>query len=175
MKISFPKCVKRHSKKWACNAHAKFKDCVLVKSFSHICTYLWRALFQNMISEIGTDIATLIFGLACNTFRKCALHIYAYLEGREQAGTLASRRTSKQAHEQAGAQTSRPSSKQAHKQAGAQANRCTSKQARLAPDVSRHDVSRQVNVKVFMHNGRETKSQTPVFEQFCLFVCCCTS
>ena len=43
MKSSFSKRVKRHSRKWACNFNAKFKDCVLITSFSHmyICVYMY--------------------------------------------------------------------------------------------------------------------------------------
>ena len=84
MKNSFPKRIKRHSKiKWACNANAKFIDCVLEKSFSqvyiYICTYLWRALFQNIISEIVIDITTSISGLMLITFWKRTLHMYIYI------------------------------------------------------------------------------------------------
>ena len=65
--------------------NVKFKDCDLVKSFAHmcvyayICTYLRRALFQKMFSEIGIGIATSIFGLAPNAFRKITIHIYIYI------------------------------------------------------------------------------------------------
>ena len=58
-RVLFQNTLSANPEKWACQANAKFKDCDLVKSFSHmyiciyICTYLWRALFQNMISELG--------------------------------------------------------------------------------------------------------------------------
>ena len=53
-------------KKWACNAKAKFKDCVFRKElftyeYIHVCTYLRRARFQNINSELGIGIATSIF------------------------------------------------------------------------------------------------------------------
>ena len=71
MKSSFPKRVKRHFRKCACNANAKFKECVLVKGFSHIYVLIYkRALFQNMISELDIGIETSIFGLALNAFWK---------------------------------------------------------------------------------------------------------
>ena len=47
-----------------------------------MCTYLRRALFQSMISEVGIAMATQIFGLAVITFWKstfiyiCLPHIY---------------------------------------------------------------------------------------------------
>ena len=76
MKISFPKRAKHYSIKWACNANAKFKDLILViEIFTYVymciystCTYLWRALSQNMTSELGIGTATSIFGLALNAF-----------------------------------------------------------------------------------------------------------
>ena len=62
MKSSLPNRVKRHSKIWFSNVNPKFVDCVLAKKTLHICiytnifTYLWRALLQNTISEIGINI-----------------------------------------------------------------------------------------------------------------------
>ena len=47
--------------------------------YARMCTYLWRVLFQNMISELGIGITTSIFGLALNTFWKRAPHIYIYI------------------------------------------------------------------------------------------------
>ena len=75
MKNSFP------NGKWACNANANFRDCVLGKKrFSHmyayIWTYLWRALFQHMSSELNIDIAISIFVMVLNAFWKRALHDY---------------------------------------------------------------------------------------------------
>ena len=83
MKSYFPKRVKPQSKKkWTCNANTKF-DYLLENSFSHrnncIYTNLWRALFQNMISEFAIAIATSICGLALSAFRKRALQIYEQL------------------------------------------------------------------------------------------------
>ena len=53
IKSSFPKRFKRHSRKWACNANFKFKDCVLVKSFSHvyICVYIYEKFFSKTWSR----------------------------------------------------------------------------------------------------------------------------
>ena len=82
MKSSFPKCVKRHSRRWACNTNAKFKDCLLVKSFSHmyisvcICVYIYVGLFCKTWSPILA--LTLIFGLGLNALWKRALHINIY-------------------------------------------------------------------------------------------------
>ena len=42
-------------------------------------TYLWRTLFQNIISKLAIGIATSIFGFALIMFWKRALHIYAYI------------------------------------------------------------------------------------------------
>ena len=44
--------------------------------YEWLCTYLWRALFQSMVSERGIGIATSIFGLVLNAFWKRALHIF---------------------------------------------------------------------------------------------------
>ena len=33
--------------KWACNANAKFKDCVLLKSFSHMYIWVYMYIFMN--------------------------------------------------------------------------------------------------------------------------------
>ena len=41
----------------------------------YMCRYLWRALFQNMISELGISIATSIFRLALDVFLKRTLHV----------------------------------------------------------------------------------------------------
>ena len=43
MKSSFLKRVKRHSKKWPCNANSKFDYYVLEKSFSHMnkCIFMY--------------------------------------------------------------------------------------------------------------------------------------
>ena len=43
---------------------------------AYICTYLWRSVFQNLISEHRTTIVTSIFGFAVNAFWKRAIHIY---------------------------------------------------------------------------------------------------
>ena len=81
VKSSFPKRNKHHFKNWASNVNVTFIDCVLEKSFSHIyisiyvCIYLWRALFQNMISELSIGIANSSFGLVSIAFWKRALHI----------------------------------------------------------------------------------------------------
>ena len=53
MKSSFPKRSKRHSRKRACNANAKFKDCVLVKTFSHM--YIWVYIYICMKSTFPKD------------------------------------------------------------------------------------------------------------------------
>ena len=47
LKSSFPKHVKRHSRKRASNANAKFKDCVLVRSFSHMCICVHVHIFMK--------------------------------------------------------------------------------------------------------------------------------
>ena len=80
--------------KGACNANAKFKYCILVKSFWHvyiypyICTYLWRALFQNMIPDVGIGIVTSIFGLVLSAFWKRALHIWIIIDVSNMSGTF---------------------------------------------------------------------------------------
>ena len=74
LKSSFPKCVKRHSTKCACNANAKFQNYVLVKSFSHVHACIYVYIFMK--SSFPThnlrfwqiNIATLIFGLALKAF-----------------------------------------------------------------------------------------------------------
>ena len=82
LKNSFPKHVKSHSRKWACNTNVKLKFCVSGKDhftyvYMHIyiCTYLWKFLFQNVISQLGIAIATSIFGFALNAFWKRVLQI----------------------------------------------------------------------------------------------------
>ena len=49
-----------------------FQICI----YAYICTYLWRAIFQNLIVDLGIVIARSIFGLALNAFCKRALHIF---------------------------------------------------------------------------------------------------
>ena len=54
MKTSFPKRIKRHSKKeWARNANAKFDYYVLEKRFSHMneCVYIYIYAFIVHIYE----------------------------------------------------------------------------------------------------------------------------
>ena len=46
-------------------------------TYGYICTYLRRALFQNIISELGIGINC---GLALSAFWKRALHMLSYQE-----------------------------------------------------------------------------------------------
>ena len=83
MKSSFPKSVKHHSKKWACNVSAKFYYYILEKGIWNMnkCVDMYifmKSSFAKMISELGIAIATLIFGFALNAFCKRALHISCY-------------------------------------------------------------------------------------------------
>ena len=50
MKSSFPKWAKRHFRKWACRANAKFNECVLVKRFSHmyICIFTYIHIYIHI-------------------------------------------------------------------------------------------------------------------------------
>ena len=81
---SFPKPDKRHSRKWVCNASAKFKNCVLVKNFSHMymCVYvdIYEELFSKTWSpEVGIGSAISNFGLALNAFlEKSSSYIIAH-------------------------------------------------------------------------------------------------
>ena len=84
MKSSFPKRVKRHSRKWACNVNAKLIDYACEKSFSHRChmhiyVHIYQALFQNMVSNLGVGIANSIFGLALIAFWIGAYRVLHFL------------------------------------------------------------------------------------------------
>ena len=37
-------------------------------TYAYICTYLWRVHFQSIISELGSDIGSSIFGLVLIAF-----------------------------------------------------------------------------------------------------------
>ena len=47
MNNSFPKRVKRHSRKWVCNANTKFDYYLLGKSFSHMNKCLYVNIFMK--------------------------------------------------------------------------------------------------------------------------------
>ena len=76
MKSSFPKRVKRHSRKNELAMPMISSKIVFLGKeifmniyiYVHIYTYLWRALFQNMLSDLGIGSPTSISGLALNAF-----------------------------------------------------------------------------------------------------------
>ena len=73
--IKLPKRVKRHSIEMALQCQCQVwllcsrKELFYIWINVYTCTYLYRALFQNMISDHGIAIATSIFGLALNAFK----------------------------------------------------------------------------------------------------------
>ena len=78
MKSSFPNSLSAIPENelgmWSSKIAFWYRD-LYIRIHPDICTYLWRALFQSMISELGIDLATSIVGLALNAFWKWALQI----------------------------------------------------------------------------------------------------
>ena len=80
VKSSFPKRAKWHSKIGLKCQSQVCRLCFGKELFIYVyiwvdLTYLWRALSQNTISELGVDIWILIFRMARNAFSKKALHM----------------------------------------------------------------------------------------------------
>ena len=49
MKNSFPKRIKRHYRKLACNTSAKFKDCALVNR--SVYTLIYKQIYEELFSK----------------------------------------------------------------------------------------------------------------------------
>ena len=61
MNTSFPKRDKQQSKKWVCNANAKFVNRVLDKSSSYILKKLFIQYIYDMIYKFGFGIVNRYF------------------------------------------------------------------------------------------------------------------